>query len=365
MLLHDAVYPKGSKLTKATTKLQSLLDDPLVKTVLQGTSIGDEDEWGVHVWLIPAIAILTRLCFRMEGMTELVNGTFIEDLSTLISSCTDGKHRKTFFEIDKEFESMMTVVKSNFVTVDSFLLSMRASLRQALIRKLAHVKSPDQAAWMKAEDYIAGLLNDDQMLTIETTDHAIKIFENCASRAIEPNTVSLADASNDDTAEVMALKAELAELRVSKATITPAAVTDSRKRSRVPTPGHPTEPKAIITCTFCKRPSHDAQRCWDIAENQLAQAAKMKSDTEDILQSKHVHKKDLKAFMAGFDDSDSIKSSWKNQQEPRVTSQTQKAHFQGKKVHYIPKAHFQGKKVHYIIKSPLPREEGALYHQQV
>ena len=97
----------------------------------------------------------------MEGMTELVNGTFIEDLSILLSSCTDGKHRKTFFEIDKEFESMMTVVKSNFVTVDSFLLSMRASLRQALIRKLAYVKSPDQAAWMKTEDYIAYLLNAD------------------------------------------------------------------------------------------------------------------------------------------------------------------------------------------------------------
>ena len=173
----------------------------------------------------------------MEGMTELVNGTFIEDLSTLLSSCTDGKHRKTFFEIDKEFESMTAFVKSNFVTVDSFLLSMRASLRQALIRKLAHVKSPDQAAWMKAEDYIAGLLNDDQMLTIETTDHAIKIFENCASRTIEPNTtVLLAGASNDDTAEVMAMKAELAALRAFKATTTPAATTGAAhtgKRARV------------------------------------------------------------------------------------------------------------------------------------
>ena len=37
------------------------------------------------------------------------------------------------------------------------------------------------------------------------------------------------------------------------------------------------KPKAIITCTFCKKPDHDAQRCWDIAENQLAQAARMKS----------------------------------------------------------------------------------------
>ena len=34
MLLHDAVYPKVSKLTKATTKLQSLFDGPLVKKVL-------------------------------------------------------------------------------------------------------------------------------------------------------------------------------------------------------------------------------------------------------------------------------------------------------------------------------------------
>ena len=33
MFLHDAVYPKGSKLTKDTTKLQSLLDGPLVKKV--------------------------------------------------------------------------------------------------------------------------------------------------------------------------------------------------------------------------------------------------------------------------------------------------------------------------------------------
>jgi hypothetical protein len=117
------------------------------------------------------------------------------------------KNRKTFFEIDKEFESMMTVVKSNFVTVDSFSSSMWASLRQALIHKLVHVKSPDQAAWIKAEDYIAGLLNDDQMLTIENTDQTIKVFENCASRAIEPTTTFLlTGASHDDNPEMVTMR---------------------------------------------------------------------------------------------------------------------------------------------------------------
>ena len=58
-------------------------------------------------------------------------------------------------------------MKSNFVPVDSFLLFMWASLRQALMRMLAHVKSADQEAWMKAEDHVTDLLNDDQMLIIK------------------------------------------------------------------------------------------------------------------------------------------------------------------------------------------------------
>ena len=190
---------------------------------------------------------------------------------------------------------MTTVVKSNFVTVDSFLLSMRASLRQALIRKLAHVKSPDQAAWMKAEDYIAGLLNDDQMLTLETTDHAIKIFENCASRAIEPTTVLPAGASPDDPVAVMlAMQAQIVELRAFNATLTPAVTPGpaTRKKARV---HNPAEPKAALTCPVCKQHGHDTERCWVHAENKIAEAAKMKSDAEAVLQSKH-----KKAFMAGF-----------------------------------------------------------------
>ncbi len=44
----------------------------------------------------------------------MINCTFIEDLSAILSFCAEGKQRKTFFEIDKEFEIMVVVVKSNF-----------------------------------------------------------------------------------------------------------------------------------------------------------------------------------------------------------------------------------------------------------
>jgi hypothetical protein len=196
----------------------------------------------------------------MEGMTELVNDTFIEDVSTLLSSCTEGKNRKTFFEIDKEFESMMTVVKSNFVTVDSFTSSMWASLRQALIRKLAHVKSPDQTTWIKVEYYIAGLLQDDQILTIENTDQVIKVFENCASRALEPTTTVLfTGASHDDNPEMVTMRSEFAEMKVLVTTLgttsiptATAGAAHTDKRARVHSNAKTTVPKVVITCTAAR-----------------------------------------------------------------------------------------------------------------
>ena len=39
ILLHDVVYLKGYKLTKATNKLQSLLDDPLLSIELGGSTL--------------------------------------------------------------------------------------------------------------------------------------------------------------------------------------------------------------------------------------------------------------------------------------------------------------------------------------
>jgi hypothetical protein len=166
---------------------------------------------------------------------------------------------------------------------------MRASLRQALIRKLAHVKSADQAAWIKAEDHIAGLLNDDQMLTMENTDQAIQKYETYASRAIDTNTTALlAGTSNDDNPEMVAMRAELAELRAPlMATTSPAATTGAAhtcKRARVHKNGKTTVPKAVITCTVCKKNGHDAQGCWFNAENKLKEAAKIKSDAEDIFE---------------------------------------------------------------------------------
>ena len=48
-----------------------------------------------------------RLSHKFEGMTDMINGSFTEDLSALLNSATgDQRRRKTFYEIDTEFEKM-------------------------------------------------------------------------------------------------------------------------------------------------------------------------------------------------------------------------------------------------------------------
>ena len=44
-----------------------------------------------------------KLIYRLEGMTELINDAFMDDLGELLSSVM-GNQRKTLYEIDQEFE---------------------------------------------------------------------------------------------------------------------------------------------------------------------------------------------------------------------------------------------------------------------
>ena len=107
---------------------------------------------------------------------------------------------------------MTRTIENNFVKVDSLMVFMRASLRRALISKLSKVTvGKDKEAWGKAEDHLAGLLNEDQMLTIADTDAAIKKFESHIQRATIENKAGLV-ATTTDNLEIIALKAKVAQL---------------------------------------------------------------------------------------------------------------------------------------------------------
>ena len=116
-----------------------------------------------------------KLIYRFEGMTEMINGAFMDDLGELLSSVT-GNQRKTLYEIDQEFEKMCEMLLKNFTTIKSLMPFLRSSLRQTMIHKLSKV-GKDKEAWKKAEEYLTQLQDDEHMLTLEDTDTTIKRAE--------------------------------------------------------------------------------------------------------------------------------------------------------------------------------------------
>ena len=173
-IFHDAVFSGGLE-TIATARLRSILKTPLAAKIIAGEVVGGENLWCAQPWLMESTQMWAKLIYRFEGMTEMINGAFMDDLGEFLSSVT-GQQRKTLFEIDQEFEKMCERLIKNFATIKSLMPFLRSSLRQTMIRKLGKV-GKDKEAWEKAEEYLTQLQDDEHMLTLEDTAVAIKRAE--------------------------------------------------------------------------------------------------------------------------------------------------------------------------------------------
>ena len=113
----------------------------------------------------------------------MINGAFMEDLSELLNSATgDQRRRKSFYEIDTEFEKMTSSLQKNFTSMQSLMPFLRASLRQSMMRRLALV-GKDKDGWKRADEHLTTLMDQEHMITIEDTDAAIKRCEQYLQRA--------------------------------------------------------------------------------------------------------------------------------------------------------------------------------------
>ena len=131
--LHDAVYPNASE-TPATIKLRSILKTPEVTKILQGEKLTTESLWAAQTRQIPAVHMYGRLAYKFEGMTDMINSAFMKDLSERLNSATgDQQRRKSFYEIDTEFEKMTASLLKNFNSMASLMPFLRASLRRSIV----------------------------------------------------------------------------------------------------------------------------------------------------------------------------------------------------------------------------------------
>ena len=153
---------------------------------------------------------------KYEGMTDMLTGTMMEELPTIITCVTgDARHCRTIYEVDQDFERFGKTLIANFKDTATLWEFLRASLRQYQIHKVSKV-GKDKAAWTKADEYLTNLMDSDTVLTLENTDEVIKRAQNYMQRQDNDGEKHLAfssasDESNDCEEEVKALRAALKE----------------------------------------------------------------------------------------------------------------------------------------------------------
>jgi hypothetical protein len=181
-LLHDAAFEPSTKVyTAAQTKFNGILRNSEVSQILRG-AVDDDEKWLAQPWKIPTLQIWAKMYHKYEGMTDMLTGTMMEALATIITCVTgDVRHRRTIYEADQDFERFGKTLIANFKDTATLWEFLRASSRQCHIHKLSKV-GKDKAALAKAEEYFTNLMDSDTVLTLENTDEAIKRAQNYMQR---------------------------------------------------------------------------------------------------------------------------------------------------------------------------------------
>jgi hypothetical protein len=119
-------------------------------------------------WLNTAEERFTQTLSGVRLSPRMYVRTFMEDLSELLNAATgDQRRRKSFYEIDTEFEKMTASLLKNFTSMASLMPFLRASLRQRMMGRLATV-GKDKDGWKKADEHLTILMDQEHMITLRT-----------------------------------------------------------------------------------------------------------------------------------------------------------------------------------------------------
>ena len=160
-----------------------------------------------------------------------------------------------------------------------------------MIKRLA-THGADKDAWCKTEDYITSVIHEDTMLTLENTSEAIKRDQTYLDHdmTISGTITKVPKADTPASEEILALKAELEELKVPQTTVTH----NKHRRDGVPN-------NATVTCQKCG--GNHSGACWFEGEQKREEDLVLLKEADIILASKKNNKpssSEIKALKAAF-----------------------------------------------------------------
>ena len=102
-------------------------------------------------WLMPAVYIWGQIIHKIQGMTEMIQGTFVQEIADIINNVTrvPPDQRITIYQADELATKYGELLVTHFQDTKTMWDFFRASLRQYHIRQLSKV-GKEKEAWKKA-----------------------------------------------------------------------------------------------------------------------------------------------------------------------------------------------------------------------
>ena len=317
--LYNSVFKNSPEDASSRVKLHSILESQIVTEILSDFQKVDQEtqsnleSWVTKPWLIPAVYIWGQIMHRYQGMTEMIQGTLVQEMADLINNVGEEvppEKRLTIYKSDEAFAKIGETMVNHFQDTKTMWAFLRASLRQFHIHKLAKV-GKNKEAWKKADEFLTELLESDTLLTLEHTNEAIKRAEGYMQRELrDKNTsadvkfVRLEDAEETSAAfqvvkarddENEGLKARVAALEAQLSSGQDNAGGGGKKRKKQA--AKQTASKDKPKCAECGKLGHEAAECWTRAERIL-------KEKEEKLKKQNPRrqptKEEVAAFHAGF-----------------------------------------------------------------
>ena len=319
--LYNSVFKNSPEDAPGRVKLHPILESQTVTEILSDSHKVDQEvqkdleSWVKKPWLIPAVYIWGQIIHRYQGMTEMIQGTLVQEIADLINNVAeDGvpqEQRITIYKADESFAKYGETMVTHFQDTKTMWTFLRASLRQYHIRKLSKV-GKDKAAWKKADEYLTELLESDTLLTLEHTNEAIKRAEGYMQRELRDKNTSaevkiarLEDADEASAAfqvlkarddENEALKARVAALEAQLSSGQDNAGGGGKKRKQQAAKQNAAS-KDRPKCSECGKLGHVEADCWARAERILKEK---KEKFEKQNSRRQPTKEEVAAFHAGF-----------------------------------------------------------------
>ena len=273
------------------------------------------EEWVTKPWLMPAVYIWGQMIHKYQGMTEMIQGTFVQEIADIINNVARVPQEKriTIYQADESAVKYGELLVTHFGDTKTMWDFFRASLRQYHIRQLSKV-GKEKEAWRKADEYLTELLESDTLLTLDHTDEAIKRAEGYMQRELrdkndnstspEAKLVRIEDdneaaaafqvlKTQDDENE--ALEARVAALEAQLGSGQDNAGGGGKKRKKQA--AKQTASKDKHKCAECGKLGHETAECWTRAERILKEKEeKFKKQNS----RRQPTKEEVAAFHAGF-----------------------------------------------------------------